>query len=161
MFPSIKLFWKSDVTSKHSATSGGLRYLIMLRILSWLCVTHWYTFTHSADQVYLLQEVPGQLPNISCLTQNYTELVVPDGQLFTGQHLSIFRCYMLNMSEPTSELSQRLKQTVQKLCSLELHVTKKLIDQDCILTPSQQDVNFNVKCVLKLLDQHLSRATFS
>ncbi|KAM8887237.1 uncharacterized protein AB9W97_013920 [Spinachia spinachia] len=101
-------------------------------------------------------DVPGQLPNISCLSLNFTELVVPNQQLFTGQHLSIFRCYILKMCTLTPDLSNELRKAIQNIHYLELHVTKQSIDQDCILPPLQKDMHFNVKCVLKLLDQYLN-----
>lgn len=116
----------------------------------------------TTNQDRLLQDEPGLVPNISCLSLNTTELVGPEQQPLTHHHLSSFRCYMMKMLERTPELSQQLKITSQYIKSVELLTSGQTASRDCSLPSFDQDADFYafVKCLLELLDQRLSKATF-
>ncbi|KAE8292198.1 hypothetical protein D5F01_LYC09564 [Larimichthys crocea] len=111
-----------------------------------------------------LQNREGLLPNISCVSLNYTELVNLEQLPFSAHNLSFFRCQMLKMSsqDGTPELSPWLLQLCQYAQDLEQRLINQTTNRDCNIPQFEQNMDsfIYVRCLLQLLDQKLSSAKF-
>lgn len=110
------------------------------------------------------QNREGLLPNISCVSLNYTELVNLEQLPFSAHNLSFFRCQMLKMSsqDGTPELSPWLLQLCQYAQDLEQRLINQTTNRDCNIPQFEQNMDsfIYVRCLLQLLDQKLSSAKF-
>lgn len=88
-----------------------------------------------------------------------TELAGFDEQPQSGQTFSLFRCHMEKLSNVTRELETQLLAINQRSQDVEELMSGSVSHSDCSLPFFEQDKDTYqfVHCLLKLLDQALSR----
>ncbi|KAL7391242.1 hypothetical protein ABVT39_021338 [Epinephelus coioides] len=103
---------------------------------------------------------PGVLPvSTSCHSLNTLEL--GGSEPLTAKHLSLFRCYMMKMSNLTTDVSHELVTASQYSQDVERLTSNSTDNRDCKLPAFEQEMDsfVYVKCLLEHLQQRLSSTT--
>lgn len=115
----------------------------------------------ACNSLIFLQDVPGVLPNISCHTLNFSELVRPEQQHLTAHQLSSFHSRIADVLTLTPELSSQLKAIRQSMQDAEKLWTGMTVSQTYSpLSFKDLDAYVYTKCLLELVDKWLGKAKF-
>lgn len=107
----------------------------------------------------LQQADPGLFSNNSCSSLNETELAGFDEQPLSAQNLSLFRCYMMNVSLVTIEVTPLVQEISQYCEAAAAQMPGYVGPVSCSPPPFEEveDAFTFVRCLLMLLNQLLSK----